>query len=241
MPLANYGDLKTEVASWLVRDDVQVTSRIPDFIRMAEADIYSDLRCRHNEFTVTITTTDAPGALRSLPSNFKAVKSLSVNGVPLDPISPSEWAQRTANGETGETWAYCRTAQTLHTLPDLDNDPGTWEAGTEVVLLYYGTESLDALPPWQTPTNPVQPVGSEVDLATAVPAHGDTNTTRMFLHYPQLYLAGALMYGNAYLNAPKDEARWAGRFNAALAAVKREDAEDDLTGGENLAGLPGGA
>jgi hypothetical protein len=54
MPFASYADLQTSVAGWLNRRNL--TAQIPDFIRLAEADIASRLRDRRMVVTVTAPT-----------------------------------------------------------------------------------------------------------------------------------------------------------------------------------------
>jgi len=68
VPLSNYEELKTAVASWLDRDDL--TAQIPDFITVAESYINDDLRVTSmiTEATVTPSTTEL---YVSKPTGFK--------------------------------------------------------------------------------------------------------------------------------------------------------------------------
>jgi hypothetical protein len=54
-----FATLKADVQSWVDRDDAEFVAKIPQFISLAEDDIYADLRCPHNEFTVTYTKASA--------------------------------------------------------------------------------------------------------------------------------------------------------------------------------------
>ena len=65
MALATYSDLKTAIAAWLVRDDL--TTRIPDFVALAEARINRELRCREM-VTDLVGTTDSQTI--SVPDDF---------------------------------------------------------------------------------------------------------------------------------------------------------------------------
>lgn len=91
MALANYSDLKSAIASWLVRTDL--TAAIPDFITLAEARINRELRVR--EMIAEATGTISSGSL-SVPSGF--IETFVVwldteSDTPLEyrPIEDSMW------------------------------------------------------------------------------------------------------------------------------------------------------
>lgn len=65
MALANYSDLKSSVADWLVRSDL--TAVIPDFIALAEAQMERVLRCRQMVVRTNLTVTSEYTAL---PADF---------------------------------------------------------------------------------------------------------------------------------------------------------------------------
>jgi hypothetical protein len=73
MAITTYAELQTAIANWLNRDDL--TSRIPEFIALAEA-----------EFNRTIYTPDTEGAVSStlsaetllLPTDFRQARSLYI-------------------------------------------------------------------------------------------------------------------------------------------------------------------
>lgn len=73
MAIDSYANLQSSVASWLHRTDL--TTTIPDFIKLAETRINRELRVREAELEVTLTAT--PG-LRfiDLPSDFSTPVSL---------------------------------------------------------------------------------------------------------------------------------------------------------------------
>jgi hypothetical protein len=96
MSISNYGELKTAVANYLNRGDL--TSYIPDFIRLAERRIsygsdvpYSSEPLRVAAMQQRATGTIASSAI-SYPSGFLEVIRLKVsdgtNGWTLDPVSP---------------------------------------------------------------------------------------------------------------------------------------------------------
>jgi hypothetical protein len=71
MPLATYSDLQSSVASWLKRSDQ--TSLIPDFITLAETEIFRRLRVRQME-TVFSGAIAADGTLALPGSNYIELK-----------------------------------------------------------------------------------------------------------------------------------------------------------------------
>lgn len=71
MAITTYSELQTAVANWLNRSDL--TSRIPEFITLAEADIRREVRDRK---LVGALTMDAGVDFKALPTSVKALKSL---------------------------------------------------------------------------------------------------------------------------------------------------------------------
>lgn len=69
MALDTYAGLLSSIAGWLMRDDL--TSVIPDFIALAEADMNARLRLR-----AMLTTATLDDAGEALPSDFLAAKSV---------------------------------------------------------------------------------------------------------------------------------------------------------------------
>lgn len=240
MALRNYGDLKTEVAAWLERGDSKTTSRIPDFIRMAEGDIYDKLRTQDNEFLVIHDSTSDFWDVWELPENFLEMKDVTVDNRPLRPIGGAELFRRTADNEAGPPDSYAIVERQLYIVPALPLAPGDWPDGTLVTYRYYGSESLDALANWRVPTNAVTAPGNESVRQTALPAHPDENTTRLFLRHPQLHLAGALHYAYAFLMNDKKRDYWGARFFQKLDQLAEAQAHSELTGGISLIGAPYG-
>jgi hypothetical protein len=74
MAITTYSELQTAVANWLNRSDL--TSRIPEFITLAEADIRRELRARK---LVGAINMDAGVASKALPTSVKELKSLRYN------------------------------------------------------------------------------------------------------------------------------------------------------------------
>jgi len=222
----NYGELKTEVGDWLNRSDL--TTEIPRFIRLAETEIYRDLRTRDNEFTVTYDTNSTAGEHLLLPQNFRQVRRITWGGEVLKHISDTDIGVRLDTQVDTRLKYFTLIERQLVLSAAIDNDPAEWDEGSELSITYYGTESLDSLPIWQTPTNPVDsPVAEETVSALT---QTDTNTTRLLQVAPDLYINGAMYNAYEYLQETKMADRWGQRFHAALASLKREHKRADFSG-----------
>lgn len=79
MALANYTDLKAAVASWIVRTDL--TTQIPDFIRLYESDANRRIRIRQNMTSVPLTLAQGASSV-ALPSDFLEEIELNYNDTP---------------------------------------------------------------------------------------------------------------------------------------------------------------
>jgi len=83
MALSTYAELKTSIGDWLNRSDL--TSVIPDFISLAEAQIERTLRTRQ---MLTRTTLTIDSEFESTPSDFLEVKALKLTSTnPDTPLS----------------------------------------------------------------------------------------------------------------------------------------------------------
>ena len=129
MSIANYGELKTAVANFLTRDDL--TARIPEFITLGEATLYTDLRCRENEATasVTITTSTRTSAL---PTLYVQARSIYISGT----------IQRLEYRKTEEYWSvYAGLTSAKPTVYTIEGENFVWgplpDAGYTAEVLYY--------------------------------------------------------------------------------------------------------
>ena len=83
MSISTYAELQTAVGNWLKRTDL--TTYIPDFIRLGELRIYRDLRIRAMETALSGTT--ASGVI-AVPSGYASLKYAYIN------TSPVQWLER---------------------------------------------------------------------------------------------------------------------------------------------------
>jgi hypothetical protein len=85
MAFSTYSELKTSIANFLARDDL--TSQIPDFIRLAEARMSRELDARSMEKRATATTV-AGDSYISLPTDLREIRNVQLN---TDPAKTLEY------------------------------------------------------------------------------------------------------------------------------------------------------
>lgn len=114
MALDTYANLQTSVAGWLNRQDI--TSAVPDFIALAEAEFNRKIRTRDNTARVM---TQISTQYAALPSDFREAKfvKLIVNGAdaPLGFLDQRSIVQQHAhfNGVTGQPTYYSLIADSI--------------------------------------------------------------------------------------------------------------------------------
>lgn len=96
MAITTYSELQTAVANWLERDDL--TSRIPEFIALAESRMNRKLRLRQQ---VTRATADVADTYSAVPTDFLEPIAAKVGDYDLT-ISTQGALSRLASGVTTE-------------------------------------------------------------------------------------------------------------------------------------------
>lgn len=117
MSFTSYADLQTAIAGYLARSDL--TTQIPDFIRLAELRLRRDLRIRQMLKSVT-TATVANDETVELPSDFLEVRDFVVVGNPIQPLnyySPSAFNRNTRTWEIGKPLDYTVLANDFQLAP----------------------------------------------------------------------------------------------------------------------------
>ena len=181
MALTTYSELKTAIANWLDRSDLD--DRIPEFIQLAEARHRRDFKIRRMETRVTANTI-ADTEYYSLPDNFVAMRNIQLNTDPktsLEYLTPEQLDRVRAGSNTGKPKAYSIIGNNFQLRPIPD-------AVYEIEMLYY-------------------------KYFTAL---SDSNTTNdMLTYHPDLYLYGALVEAEPYLQNDKRIQTWAGFYDRA--------------------------
>lgn len=122
MSFTSYSDLQTTIAGYLARSDL--TTQIPDFIRLAETRLRRDLRIRQMLKSVTTSTVAADSTVE-LPSDFLEVRDFVVVGnpvVPLNYYSPSAFNRNTRSWESGKPKDYTVLATDFQLAPIPDSN-----------------------------------------------------------------------------------------------------------------------
>jgi len=108
MAFTTYTDLKSTIADYLARDDL--TTQIPDFVRLAEQRLQRDLRLRQMLKVATATTT-ANDSTISLPADFLAMKDLHLDTTPVRVLQFQNTSNFFRNARTTE-----KGVPTMYTL-----------------------------------------------------------------------------------------------------------------------------
>lgn len=122
MSFSTYSELQTTIAGYLARTDL--TTQIPDFIRLAETRLRRDLRIRQMLKSVT-TATVAGDSTVELPGDFLDVRDFVVVGNPVQPLnyySPSAFNRNTRTWESGKPVDYTVLALDFQLSPVPDSD-----------------------------------------------------------------------------------------------------------------------
>lgn len=117
MSFTSYSDLQTAIAGYLARSDL--TTQIPDFIRLAETRLRRDLRIRQMLKSVTTATVGGDSTVE-LPSDFLEVRDFVVVGNPIQPLnyySPSAFNRNTRSWESGKPIDYTVLANDFQLAP----------------------------------------------------------------------------------------------------------------------------
>ena len=130
MAFTTYTELKSTVADYLARTDL--TTQIPDFIRLAEIRLKRDLRIRQmlQVATATMTVSDSTVAL---PSDFLAIREIHLNTNPassLEYLSPTSFFSNAFTTNLGKPTKYTVLAAEFQFAPIPDS-------AHVVQILYY--------------------------------------------------------------------------------------------------------
>ena len=99
MALTTYAGLKSAIASFMHRTDL--TTQIPDFVALAEADISRDVRVAAMETLATGTLT---GETLDFPTRFLDARRLTLNGEVCEYRVPTEYEELKDAGSTANVY-----------------------------------------------------------------------------------------------------------------------------------------
>jgi len=133
MALATYRDLKTTVANYLARSDL--TSQIPDFIRLAEIRLRRDVRIRQ---MLNLSFTAMTGSTVGLPNDFLEMRNLYLETNPEQPLTyqtPSIFTRDGKAQQSGQPSNYTVLSDEIQVSPAPN---GTFN----IYMLYYAAPAF---------------------------------------------------------------------------------------------------
>ncbi len=201
MALANYGDLKTSIGTWIGRSDLTVP--IPDFVALAHERIMRDLK--HPRMLKRDAAFSITGEYVAVPSDFIELNSFRVTSTSPD------YELRYMPNETQATWYGVGSGQ-----PKFVTIAGNTTQGTEQFRF--------APVPDGTYTAMIDYYAYITFFAN------DAATNWILTRYPSLYLFGSLLHAKGYVEDPLYQV-WSSEYNQALAAANRAGSNVRLTNG----------
>jgi hypothetical protein len=130
MALTDYSSLKTSVANYLARSDL--TTQIPDFIRLAEERLARDLRTR-KMLVVARANTTAGDSTVGLPTDFLEMRDMHLRTTPVQSLtyySPNAFYAGSRTTDSGKPLDYTVLASEIQFAPIPDT-------AYSVQMLYY--------------------------------------------------------------------------------------------------------
>jgi len=201
MALGTYEELKTSVANWIDRDDL--TSRIPDFITLAEARINRNLRIRAMEDRSTATV-NAGQDYYGLPDRYVQMRHITIaqgnRDVDLEYLTPERF-----DLEINRVWAGGAARPRKYTLigDELRLGPCPSAEGTMQMIYWRTFNSL-----------------------------GDSNTSNWLLsNAPDVLLYGALLEAETFVKNIEAAKGWGILFGEGIQSIQNADDRDRHSGG----------
>ena len=135
MAFDSYSALKTTVANYLARSDL--TSVIPDFIRLAEERLRRDIRTRQMLIVATASTTGGDSTV-GLPTDFLEMRDIHLNTTPVTTMrykAPNSFYETSRVTESGKPIDYTILGSEMQVAPIPDT-------AYTLQMLYYGKPTL---------------------------------------------------------------------------------------------------
>lgn len=215
----NYGQLRDAVADWLMRKDLE--AQIPQFIRLAEAEMDKVLRTRE---MVKRSRTIAEGQYIPLPGDWRKARNVQrvADNRALGLMAFDEIDRYRADIKTGRRHNpnkgpefYALVGDTMELAPS----PSP-EAPSEIEMIYYAQ-----VPRLREPEDPSE--------------EGVVDTSWLLRGYPSLYLYGALVHSAPFLKDDERLAVWQTLYQQAVVAANESDADSRFSGAPMQRRTPG--
>jgi hypothetical protein len=200
MALSTFTELKDAVADWLDRSDL--TTRIPDFIALAEARINREIRIRPMEVRSTMTTT-AGNQYFNLPGGYIQMRNIQLNTnptTPLEYITPEMLDRLYGSSTTGKPRAYTLIGDEIQLAPIPDS------AYTLEMAFY------------------------EKFTALGDGTSGTVTSNWLTTNAPDILLYGALMEAEPFIKNDERVAVWLNGYGNAIDKLQKADQRDRHSG-----------
>ena len=200
MALGTFTELKDAVADWLDRSDL--TSRIPDFIALAEARLNRELRIRPMEVRSTMVTT-ADQQYFQLPGGYIQMRNMQLNTnptTPLEYITPEMMDRLYGSTTSGKPRAYTLIGDEIQLAPIPDST-------YTVEMAFY---------------EKFTPLGDG--------SSGTITSNWLTANAPDVLLYGALMEAEPFIKNDERIPVWLNGYNNAVNKLQQQDQRDRHSG-----------
>lgn len=210
MAISNYTELLSAVAGWLARDDL--TSRIPDFVTLAEAKFNRVLMHPKMEArsTLTVNTLLSSPEFLDLPTDLQTMRSARLSGVAGKPrLSFMTQTQMddyrySRDNVTGQPIYFSITGTQMELAPTPNDD-------YDVEIVYRGN----------------------------IPALATNSTNWLLTLAPDLYLYGALLESAPYIQNDERLGVWASAVSTVIDQLNAHGERQSFNSGPSTISLPG--
>jgi len=200
MALGTYTELKDAIADWLDRSDL--TSRIPDFIALAEARINRELRIRPMEVR-SVAYTSSGQKYFNLPGGYLQMRNIQLNTnptTPLEYITPEMLDRLYGSNTTGKPRAYTLIGDEIQLSPIPD-------ATYEIEMAFY--ENITSL-------------GDGTS--------GTVTYNWLTQNAPDILLYGSLMEAEPFIKNDERIPVWLNGYSNAIDKLQKADSRDRHSG-----------
>ena len=200
MALGPFAELKDSIADWLDRSDL--TTRIPDFITLAEARLNRDLRIRPMEVRSSMETTSGQRYF-NLPGGYLQMRNMQMNTNPITPleyITPEMLDRLYGSDTTGKPRAYTLIGDEIQLAPIPDSD-------YTVEMAFY---------------EKFTPLGDGTS--------GTVTTNWLTTNAPDVLLYGSLLEAEPFIKNDERIGLWLNAYNSAVKKLQDADARDRNSG-----------
>jgi len=200
MALSTFTELKDAVADWLDRSDL--TTRIPDFIALAEARINREIRIRPMEVRSIMYTTSGQKYF-NLPGGYIQMRNIQLNTnptTPLEYITPEMLDRLYGSSTTGKPRAYTLIGDEIQLAPIPDS------AYTLEMAFY------------------------EKFTALGDGTSGTVTSNWLTKNAPDILLYGALMEAEPFIKNDERVAVWLNGYGNAIDKLQKADQRDRHSG-----------